>query len=40
MPEPTRPVACLTGKFREETVRASGIPPDRVLPSVAALTPA
>jgi phospholysine phosphohistidine inorganic pyrophosphate phosphatase len=29
-----------TGKFREDTLRDSGITPDRVLPSVAALVPA
>jgi phospholysine phosphohistidine inorganic pyrophosphate phosphatase len=29
-----------TGKFRQETLRDSGITPDRVLPSVAALVPA
>ena len=29
-----------TGKFREDTLRDSGIAPDRVLPSVAALVPA
>ena len=29
-----------TGKFREDTLRDSGLTPDRVLPSVAALVPA
>jgi ribonucleotide monophosphatase NagD (HAD superfamily) len=29
-----------TGKFREDTLRESGITPNRVLPSVAALLPA